>query len=373
MKIVFAHYLYQPGYTDPASWIRLIRPVHELMSALAETCEVICVGHIGFTGERLFERVKYLFPSTVRKKSRFPITINRAIRNEDPDAVIVAGLHFPLQVLQLRWMIGRRPLIIARQHADRLPEFPKRMLSQLADRFIDQYFFTAPDDAVSWISGGVIASSNKVRGVLEGSTLFSKKNKKVSRQKLGMQDEVVFLWVGRLEQNKDPLTVINAFQIYCANNRSAKLYMIYQESPLWNEVATIMADNRQIILVGKVDHAELETWYSAADYFISGSHREGGSFALAEAMACGCIPIVTAIPSALEVTARGKLGHIYPAGDVEALTNLLTSLDLGKRESFSDAVREHFVRSLSPKAIADRIRANCAVSLPGHLPLLDTQ
>jgi len=61
---------------------------------------------------------------------------------------------------------------------------------------------------------------------------------------------------------------------------------IKQSPVLWKAVS----------LKGKIDNDELSAWYSAADFYISGSHSEGGSYALLEAMACGCIPIVTSIP-----------------------------------------------------------------------------
>ena len=77
--------------------------------------------------------------------------------------------------------------------------------------------------------------------------------------------------------------------------------MLFGEKDLLEEIEKFIAESLRlkdkVHLVGKRSHDELESWFSAADYYISSSHREGGSYALTEAMACGCIPIVTSIPS----------------------------------------------------------------------------
>ena len=57
----------------------------------------------------------------------------------------------------------------------------------------------------------------------------------------------------------------------------------------------------------------------AADLFVLGSHREGGSSALVEAMATGRTPVVTDIPSSRALTGNGAVGELWPCGDSRAL------------------------------------------------------
>jgi glycosyltransferase involved in cell wall biosynthesis len=61
-----------------------------------------------------------------------------------------------------------------------------------------------------------------------------------------------------------------------------------------------------------------------ADIFVLVSEREGFSFALLEAMANGCAPIVTDVPTNVE--AVGEHGAIVPFEDVPTFTNALREL-----------------------------------------------
>jgi hypothetical protein len=68
------------------------------------------------------------------------------------------------------------------------------------------------------------------------STSFKQEEKMQARLKTGMVGDPCFLWVGRLNSNKDPLTVLAAFEKYLQVNNHARLYMIYQQNDLEKEV-----------------------------------------------------------------------------------------------------------------------------------------
>jgi glycosyltransferase involved in cell wall biosynthesis len=61
-----------------------------------------------------------------------------------------------------------------------------------------------------------------------------------------------------------------------------------------------------------------------ADIFVLVSEREGFSFALLEAMANGCAPIVSDVPANIE--AVGDLGAIVPFQDLPSLTTALRGM-----------------------------------------------
>ena len=107
-----------------------------------------------------------------------------------------------------------------------------------------------------------------------------------------------------------------------------------------------------VTLVGRVAHDAIADWYGAADVFVSGSHAEGSGYALIEAMACGLVPVVTAIPSFRAIA--GTCGRLWPPGDVTACAEALTSVCEGDLEAASAEVRARFCRELSWKVVADR-------------------
>ena len=126
-------------------------------------------------------------------------------------------------------------------------------------------------------------------------------NKADCKNKLAVTGENNFLWVGRLNENKDPVTIIKAFQQLLLQQPDVKLYMIYQQDDLLSAINKLVNNNERlhsaVRLVGSQTKEQLIEWYHACDFFILGSHKEGSGYALLEAMHAGCIPLVTNIPS----------------------------------------------------------------------------
>jgi glycosyltransferase involved in cell wall biosynthesis len=110
-----------------------------------------------------------------------------------------------------------------------------------------------------------------------------------------------------------------------------------------------------IHLQGEVVHEQLRYWYSSADFIISSSHYEGSGIAVGEALSCGCIPILTQIPSFHTISDSGRLGLLYPAGDEEALlTKLEESLQLD-HIALREQVLAWHRQQLSSDAVARKI------------------
>lgn len=113
------------------------------------------------------------------------------------------------------------------------------------------------------------------------------------------------------------------------------------------------------MLIGQVKQRELETWYNSANYYISGSHEESCGFALLEAMACGCIPIVTNIPTFRKITKQGELGLLFEPGDEDSLIAQLSKLPLLEEEQLSDKITAYFEKELSFREIAADLYLVC--------------
>jgi glycosyltransferase involved in cell wall biosynthesis len=149
------------------------------------------------------------------------------------------------------------------------------------------------------------------------------------------ETEVVALFVGQLEQRKDPLGAIAAVEK--ARSRGADLVLLLAGGgPLEGEVATQAGPG-----VRPLGHREdLDDLFATADLFLLPSHREGMSFALLEAMAHGLAPVVADGTGNAETV--GKAGVVFPAGDLEAMSERLFELaeDAGARERLGIAARE---------------------------------
>lgn len=357
MRVVFLNYSYTPGFTTPDAWIQRIRPYLLQLEALGRDHFVAYVGQIDFTGVFRQNGVSYNFSKPGRLL--FPRHLHRIVKDLQPDVVIVAGLIFPLQVIQLRRHVGKKVKILVRHHADSPSGWKRMLLQRIANRYIDAYLFTSAGNAKAFIDAGIVPSQ-KLHEIPEAATAFIQQDKQAARRLTGINASPAFLWVGRLNANKDPLTVLTAFEQYAATRPGAKLYMIYQEEDMLPHVRQRIAESQvltnAIVLVGKIPHEALEAWFNAADYFILASHSEGGNYALNEAMACGCIPVVSDIPASMKAIDEGRAGYCFAPGDAPGLLRVLCSLEKDDRGSLSEKVKAHSEKYLSATAIAARLQ-----------------
>ena len=135
--------------------------------------------------------------------------------------------------------------------------------------------------------------------------------------------------------------------------------MIYQGDKLLADVKKLINDDTRsmeaIVLVGKVEYPQLQMWYNAADFFISGSHYEGSGIAACEAMSCGCIPVLTNIISFRKMTGPGKCGFLYQPGSTAQLLSALLKTNEMNIEMEKQKTVNQFRNELSFPAVAQKI------------------
>lgn len=326
---------------------------------IKDRVNLLLVKHLNYTGQDTIDNIRYAFFKSRNKFWYIPFATHRFIKKEKPDVVLVQGFVFVLQIIALRRAVGRSCVILVQHHGEKPFTGIKGFLQRKADTAINGYLFTSLGNAAVWLDKKVIGNRNKCFEVLSASTNFSVLNKDACKQITGITGTNNFIWVARLNSNKDPLTVLNAFKKYLLVQPNVSLYMIYQTEELLEDMKLFL-DNTESLkasvhLIGKIEHADLIYWYNAADFYISGSHSEGSGYALVEAMACGCIPVVTNIPSFATITANGKNGFLFDPGNAWSLLNTLIRLDHIDKEKFSGAVAAYSQSSLSYKAVSNQL------------------
>lgn len=291
------------------------------------------------------------------------LSTTRFLMSTKPDILFVNGLIFPVQVVLLKKILGRRTKIILRHRADQPGNRIKKALQRLADKSVDAYFFNAVGNAQQWLRQRVIRDASKIIELPGTLTDFKRLDRMESRRLLSMGEGFHFLWVGRLNENKDPVTALEGFARFLKCEPGAVLHFIFQEDELLPELlAKLQSDDAlraHVRLHGKVLRGELERWFSAADFLVLTSWSEGGSTVLIEAMACGCIPIVSAIPSNLHSIAYGKFGFSFPRGDAGALCEAMKEACNAGRRVLSASIEEHYNANYSPAHVAEKISEVC--------------
>lgn len=340
---------------------------------IQQQMHVEVIKHIRSEEHLVVNSIPFHFFKTSNRFFSIPFKALQYIRKIKPDIIVVQGLVFPFQVMLLKAVMGRRTVILAQHHGEQASRSVIRnFFNKLADKCITAYLFNTPAYAEERLQQKTIAHAGKIKQLTEGSNSFTQKNKSQARADLNITTNgPVILWVGRLNENKDPLTILKAFELYSFLVPDAQLYMIYQTDNLLRQIRTVLEQDsylqEHVHLVGKVNHETLETWYNAADFFLSGSHFEYGGFAVLEAMACGCIPIATDIPTMRQYLQHGKQGFLFAPGDVAALANVLLELENYDIEKMSRGIAAHFRHTYSFEKIADGLNKICSALYPEQM------
>jgi exopolysaccharide biosynthesis WecB/TagA/CpsF family protein len=130
------------------------------------------------------------------------------------------------------------------------------------------------------------------------------------------QETPVFVFVGRLVPQKDPITLIVAFADHLARKNRSRL-IIVGEGPLHDEMmktAVRLGVAENIHFAGFV--VDPLCWIAYADALILTSRYEGFANVIVEALACGTPVIATNCPfGPAEILDEGRYGRLIRVGD----------------------------------------------------------
>ncbi|HTH54897.1 MAG TPA: glycosyltransferase family 4 protein [Cyclobacteriaceae bacterium] len=349
MRIVSVQYV-QSNFGDPQAWLNRIDFYTGIFDELAKQFDVHVFYHTRYGGHSESNHVKYHFTGIDGWSLKFPFGFHRQIAKLNPDIILAQGFHHPFQLWLLKKQLRKGVQFFIHHHADRPLRFPRNFFQRRIDHFVAGYFFVSRQQAEEWIHTKQIGDERKVHEVMECSSIYRPIDRGGAREKTKVNGKI-YLWVGRLESNKDPLTLIKAFVKFLMSENEASLYLIYQQDDLLEESKALAQGHDRIIFVGRQDKEQLRYWYNSADFIVSTSHYEGSGIAVCEAMSCGCIPVLSSIASFRWMT-NEKVGLHFNAGDVDQLCQALEKslqLDMSMERK---AVIENFQRRLSFLAIA---------------------
>lgn len=360
MRIVYLTYAAVTRYDNPEAWLKRIDFYTAQLEAMAPFAEIKSIHLINYDGMLVRNNVEYHFRKLKKWKLIFPLGLHRYVSNLKPDVVMIHSLRYPWQVLWLYIKLGRKIRLWAIHHAEKPLRFPKSLFQKLADRFIQGYFFCSVDLGKRWTDAGQIKNKDKIYEVMEASSVFCPVSKEAARMKTKVMGRNTYLWVGRLDKNKDPVTLIKAFQLFFCDHIDAELYMIiHQQEELLEEVNELLAAtpevSKRISFVKGVSHEDMLYWFNSVDFIVSTSHYEGSGVAVCEGMSCGCIPILTNIPSFTMMTQQGVVGLLFEPGDVMGLLNALSKSRSLNFEEERQNVLTQFRENLSCESISKKM------------------
>jgi glycosyltransferase involved in cell wall biosynthesis len=280
--------------------------------------------------------------------------LGELLRSLAPDVFHVHGLGFPRDVLSLASLAPGVPIIL-QDHANKPPRIWRRALWRRGMSVAAGITFCSLEQARPFVDAGLVYPETQLYEIPESTSRFAPGDRQEARRLTDLKGDPAVLWVGHLNANKDPLTVLEGISAAARELPRLQLFCCFGAAPLLRDVQNRIAmdpDLRdRVHLLGRVPHERIEKLMRAADLFVLGSHHEGSGYSLIEALACGLPPVVTDIPSFRSLTGAGAVGMLWPCGDPRALCDALRSAAARVDSAMRAAVRAHFDRELSCESL----------------------
>ena len=161
------------------------------------------------------------------------------------------------------------------------------------------------------------ASAEKIEVIPCGINLerFQPIDKQKARRELGLNNDRIALFVGRLDPLKGVDKLLRAMSLL-DSTRKARLMLIGGDKNSQREMEQLQALAQEleiqdsISFLGLIKHEELPYYYSAADVCVIPSHYESFGLVALEALACGTPVIASDVGSLAEIIVPGKTGYI---------------------------------------------------------------
>lgn len=187
-------------------------------------------------------------------------------------------------------------------------------------------------------ASGLGINTRKLTTVVNGATLPGDANRDRARALMGLSpDDVAVGFIGRLDQQKDPLRFVEAVSL--AAQKAPNLRGLVIGDGALRATAEALNTENALNFMGWQDGPAL---FPGLDVFCMTSHYEAMPYTLLEALHAG-VPIVTTAVGGVKETVRdGENGYVLPTGCAapaiaEQLIKLATDADL--RQGFSANAR----------------------------------
>jgi glycosyltransferase involved in cell wall biosynthesis len=340
-----------PQRRAPESLLRDWFPLVDVAAAVAaagERITVIQASTVTGTIEKSGATFHFVAPEGAGVPLTRSSTFRALLRELAPDVLHVHGLGFPQDVRELHELVPSTPILL-QDHADRVPRIWRRAGWRRGAAAASGMSFCAQAQAEPFRRARLLPANLKVFEIPELTSSFTPGDSADARAATGLHGDPTVLWVGHLEGVSGAARELPNLQLWCC----------YGTSPLLSAVKTRIEHDAmlrdRVHLLGRVPHKNVEELMRAADLFVLGSHREGGSSALVEAMATGLTSVVTDIPSSRVLTGNGAVGALWPCGDSRALATALQRTAASLGPAARAAVRAHFDAHLSSFALGRKL------------------
>lgn len=284
---------------------------------------------------------------------RHPERLRELLAWLQPEVLHVQGLGFVREVRALAALVPGLPIVL-QDRADAPPQLWHWPAWRRALTTARGLMFCAREQALPFKRRGLIGADTRVYEVPGLSCGFSLRGRDEARADTGLAGSPCLLWAAHLDENKDPMTVLDGVALAARQLPGLQLWLCYGRAPLYDAVRERMRDPAlagRVHLLGAQPHSRIETLMAAADILVQGSHREATGSSVVEALACGLGVAVTDIPSFRALAGDCTAARLWPAGDAQQLAQAIVDLAAQPWAQRRAAARTRFESHCSAEAL----------------------
>ena len=191
----------------------------------------------------------------------------------------------------------------------------------------------------TWADRDIYSPSQESKTKLRQSAYFLEKHL--------LPDKKWILFAGRLQEQKAPLRLVDAFFEYHKINQESCL-IIVGDGNLRAGVERHIKElslQKDVFLIGQAGKIELVNFYRASDCSLLTSNFEGMPLAVLEALGCGLPVVSTRVGEVERVIRNGYSGEVRDTFDpkdlAQGLERVLNNPEIYKKDNCINAVKEY--------------------------------
>jgi glycosyltransferase involved in cell wall biosynthesis len=203
----------------------------------------------------------------------------------------------------------------------------------------------------------IVLGAGSISGVNLSKFNVNQETRRKMRSKFRFEnDEIVFLFLGRINKEKGIYELIDAFKVLLEEYSNISLMIVGPDEDRVFQGCNYRDDFGNKLI--RVDYTrEPEAYFNASDIFCLPSYREGFGSVLIEAAACGTTSVASDIYGIQDAVIDGVTGLLHEPRSVDDLVRKMKYLidDPGSREKLAKAAHERAINKYSASIIEDAL------------------